>query len=110
MNPFTAMRELFGPNGEGWGQGAYGDLLHGPNCLVGAARRVVGFSPALRDDAERWAAFAALGDLDDLMLRQLRLKDSSCRGVADFNDDPERTFADIRWLLDECEAEWELQQ
>ena len=85
----TQMREQFGPNGEMWGYG------ESKRCIMFALGQCVGAGEWTRAMALLRRAFNTLGIPDEFEL----IASSAMK----WNDAPERTFADIRRVVDEIE-------
>ena len=85
----TRMREQFGPNGERWGPGAP------KRCIMHALGLNVGAGEWTRAIALLRRAFNTLGIPDEFELIHY--------SAMKWNDAPERTYADIRRVVDEIE-------
>ena len=89
----TRMREIFGKDGEGWCKFDR-ENLKGQRCLVGAWQKATG------------ASYAHIYDAAEAALRPAFQRAGMCpvgHDLADWNDAPERTFADISRVVDEIE-------
>ena len=85
----TRMREQFGPNGERWGHGG------SKRCIMLTLWRCVGAGEWTRAIALLRRAFNTLGIPDEFELIHY--------SAMKWNDAPERTYADIRRVVDEIE-------
>ncbi|SRR6266576_2093738 len=99
-NPFTLLRVSFGPHGERWSSlGPMGP--HGESCLAVGLRRSCA---ALEQYVPHGTVYT---DARALIYRVLEAKGIRY-SMSSWNDSPTTEWSDIRWLVDECESQWEL--
>ncbi len=94
-NPFRQLIDYFGPDGELWVQDP-GDASK--KCIItGLAHAIPGVSRAAAQSWDDACSLAA--DVAYALFPERQRHDHA---VADFNDHPDTTFADVEQVLEKC--------